>query len=87
MASCKLQNYTKWLKEELGIYQHCSSACSKQITSTTLGSSAILSEKKTLILRLDFNCAHEIILLFEFIKLERKNLKCLTVSVNNKSNF
>ena len=43
--------------------------------------------KKTLILRFDFHCAHVIILLFEFIKLEGKNLKCLTVSVNNKSNF
>ena len=64
MASCKLQNYTEWLKEELGIiYQHCSKACSKQITSTTLGWIAILSEK-THILRFDFNCAHVIVWIY-----------------------
>ena len=34
MVSCRLQTYmyTKWLKELSIMYQHCGTACSKQIT-------------------------------------------------------
>ena len=71
MASYRLQNYNKWPKEELTWHYYTN------IVAQLIQSKSRMNWHYK---RFDFNFAH--VWSFETIKIERKNPKCLMLSVN-----